>query len=70
MSRRRRLLALYKGDEFIGIGTNVELAKILNCKPSSITHLSRPAYKKRLENRKTKNALIAIKLEFVGGRNK
>lgn len=60
---RQKIFALYKGDEFIDVGTVKELAKKRNVKPESIRYLSTPAYERKIANRKNSKALIAIKME-------
>lgn len=62
-----KIFALYKGEEFIGIGTAKELAVKRNVKPGFIRYLSTPANKRRIANRKNNNkpskALISVKIE-------
>lgn len=55
--------AVYKGDEFICLGTAKECAAYLGVKPESIQYLTTPTYKKRLEKRWTRDPLIAFKIE-------
>lgn len=57
--------ALYKGDEFIDLGTKEYLAKILNVTPRTIYYYSTPTYRKRVEDRKkdTTQSYITIKIE-------
>jgi hypothetical protein len=56
--------AVYKGDEFICLGTARECATYLDVKISTIRYLSSPAYSKRIEERQeSKNPLIAIKVD-------
>lgn len=52
--------AVYKGEEILKIGTAKELAAFLNIKVDSIYFYNNKAYKKRLENRKTKSALVVV----------
>lgn len=54
-----REYAIYKGDEFITIGTAKECAKELGVKSETIRWLSTPAAKKR----QGKNSLIVVKME-------
>ena len=55
------IYAVYKGDEFIDLGTKKQLAKTLNCKPKSIGFMTISCYKKRIKNKE--NRLIVIKIE-------
>lgn len=56
--------ALYKGDEFLIVGTAEECAKYLNVKADSIKWMSTPTAKRRLKRRKRKEKCISvIKLE-------
>ena len=55
--------ALYKGDKFIDIGTKKYLAELLNVDITTIEFYSTPSYKKRLNNRKSENAYIVVKIE-------
>ena len=57
---KENIYAVYKGDEFIDLGTKNELAKKLNIKPKSIGFMTTPSYKKRIK--KTENRLVVIKL--------
>lgn len=45
--KKQKLYALYKGDEFIDIGTKVELAEKLGVDTKTIGHYSTPAYQRR-----------------------
>lgn len=56
--------ALYRGDEFIAIGTAQELSKLMNVKVETITFWSTPTYHKRIKNHNV--ATIVIKLEREG----
>lgn len=58
---KENIYAVYKGDEFIDLGTRKELAEKLNLKPDTVKFLSTPTYRKRIKNRP--NALIAIKID-------
>lgn len=64
---KEKLFALYKGEEFIDIGTAKELAKKRNVKPDFIRYLSTPANKRRIANRKNNNktskALVSVKID-------
>ncbi|MFC8563091.1 MULTISPECIES: hypothetical protein [Peribacillus] len=56
--------AVYKGDEFICLGTVRECATYLGVKISTIRYLLSPAYSKRIEKRLEANSpLIAIKVD-------
>ena len=60
-----KYFALYKGDEFIDLGTAKELAKKYNLKPETIRHLSTPSHRRRIEKTKkaVSNALISVKID-------
>ncbi len=51
--------AIYKGDQFIDLGTVSKLAQKFGVKPDTIKFWSRPSYLKRIKD----NALIAIRIE-------
>lgn len=56
--------AVYRGDEFICLGTARECAAYLDVKISTIRFLSSPAHSKRVEKRKeSEGSLIAIKVD-------
>ena len=57
--------AVYKGDEFICIGTRRELAKIFNVKKKTVQFWSTPANKRRLASRKNgkSQGILAVKIE-------
>lgn len=58
---KENIYAVYKGDEFIDLGTKKELAKKLNIKPGSIHFYSTPTYRKRIKDET--NSLIVIKID-------
>lgn len=47
---RRMLYALYKGDEFLDIGTKYELAEKFDVEPKTIAWYASPSYQKRTAN--------------------
>ena len=57
--------ALYKGDEFLDLGTKEYLAKKYNVKPHTIVFYASPSYKERCKNNKDK--LICEKLIIKEG---
>ena len=54
-----REYAVYKGEEFVTIGTAEECAKELGIKSETIRWLSTPTAKKR----QGKNSLVVVKME-------
>lgn len=42
------IYSLYHGDEFIGVGTADELAKLIDVTPDTIRWMSTPVHKKRI----------------------
>lgn len=59
------IYALYKGDDFIDMGTAEYLAKILNVKKKTIQYLASPANLRRIENRdNSKSAMITVRVGF------
>lgn len=52
--------ALYKGDEFIVLGTVDEIAKFTGIKKESVTFYGTPTYKKRNSG---ENAMCLVKLD-------
>lgn len=56
------MFALYKGDEFIDLGTRQELAKKMGVTPKTISYLSTPARMRKIKDKENKS-LIAIKIE-------
>jgi hypothetical protein len=56
--------AVYKGDEFICVGTVKECAERLGIKPDTVYYYTSPKYKKIMEKGKNpQNYIIVIKLE-------
>lgn len=53
--------ALYKGDEFIDLGTLDEIAQRQNKRKQTLQFIATPAYKKR--SAKSTNPLILIRLD-------
>ncbi len=63
--RSRMVYALYKGDNFVDMGTAEDLAKAMNVKPKFIKYLASPANLKKIENRNnSKNAMITVRVGF------
>lgn len=57
----RSTFALYRGDEFVDVGTAEEIAKRLGCKPDTIRFYATPSYQARLKDRDKR--LIAVRIE-------
>ncbi|MEE3344286.1 MAG: hypothetical protein VZS44_09370 [Bacilli bacterium] len=57
--RKKKIYALYKGDEWITDGTKEELAEYLNVKIRTIDFYTTPVWRKRTKD----NAYIVVKLE-------
>lgn len=55
----QQLFALYRGDEFVDVGTARELAERQGVKPSTISFMASPAYRKRAKG----DRLLAYRLE-------
>jgi hypothetical protein len=56
--------AIYKGDEFLCVGTVEECAKYLGILPRTVRYYSYEKYWKKVEKRKNpKNFVIAVKLD-------
>lgn len=53
--------ALYKGDDFLTVGSVQELSEYLNVKPETVRFFSYPSYLKRFSD--DNNRLIVIKIE-------
>lgn len=60
MGRKKQEYALYKGDEFIDLGTIPEIAKREGVKPKSIYYYNTPAYKKKFKDDANRKVLIKI----------
>lgn len=52
--------AIYKGDDFLFMGTKKECSDYLNVKESTIFYYTTPTYKKRNKNG---NSLVVIKVD-------
>ena len=57
----RTTFALYRGDEFVDVGTAEEIAKRLGCKPDTIRFYATPSYQARLKDRDKR--LIAVRID-------
>lgn len=55
--------ALYKGDQFLDVGTKEELAARFNLKASTIVWLS-TSKRQKIKDAEGKNVLIAVKFEI------
>lgn len=56
---KEKIYALYRGEKFLGIGTKKELAELLNVKVETISFYGTPAYKKRINQAKSRR-LVCI----------
>ena len=56
---KEKIYALYRGEKFIGVGTKRELAELLNVKVETISFYATPAYKKRINQAKSRR-LVCI----------
>ena len=61
MGRHAKVYAIYKGDEFIELGTKKELSKKLKVSESTISFLASPFREEMVKNKK--NLMIAIRIE-------
>ena len=59
--KTKRDYAVYRGDEFVTVGTQAEVARELGVKPDTIYFWSTPTYNNRLKE--GSKALTAFKLE-------
>ena len=59
-SKRNKIYALYKGDQYLGMGTIEELAKEFGKKPEMIRYYGTNANKRRNEKRGTFNYLCLV----------
>lgn len=64
MSRKKYVYALYKGDEFIDLGTLEELAKKEGVKPHTIAYYQTEAYKRKAKNNENRRVLIKIEEDY------
>ena len=58
---KKGIYAIYKGDEFLDLGTAEELAKKRGIGPKSIQFMMTPTYRRRIKNQDKR--LIVIRLE-------
>ena len=56
--------ALYKGDEFIDIGTADYLAELLKVNRKTIQFLASPSALKRLDKKEKSNAMICVRIDI------
>jgi hypothetical protein len=61
--RKQSCYALYKGDEFIDLGTITELSQRLNIKEQTLWFYTSKVYEKRSEQKNSDNLRILIKIE-------
>lgn len=62
--RKRKEYALYKGDQFVDIGTLKDLAKKLNVNEKTIQYYSTPSHLKRCQKfNGSDNYLVVVKLD-------
>lgn len=63
MGRPQKEYALYKGDEFIMIGTAEEIAKERHTLPKSIQFYATPTYKSRYKKRKYEKTYFLVEVD-------
>lgn len=66
MYRKENVYAVYKGDEFLDLGTAKELAERMGVTPKTIKFMTYPSYQKQIQKRKktfSKGYMIVIKIE-------
>ena len=65
MSKAPVVYAVYKGDEFITVGTALECARELGVKEETIRYKSMPSYKRRIAKNSTggAQAMVVFRLE-------
>ncbi|MBQ1793681.1 MAG: hypothetical protein II006_03405 [Peptostreptococcaceae bacterium] len=63
MGRPQKEYALYKGDQFIMIGTAKEIAKERNVCEKSIQFYATPTYKSRYKNRKYEKTYFLVEVD-------
>ena len=66
MYRKENVYAVYKGDEFLDLGTAKELAERMGVRPETIKFMTYPSYQRQIERRKksySKSYMIVIKIE-------
>lgn len=55
-----KVYAMYKGDECLGVGTLIQLAKQLNVQYSTMKFYLTPTYKKRSKKGKNRRELVRV----------
>jgi len=61
--KKQSCYALYKGDQFIDLGTITELSERLNIKEQTLWFYTSKVYEKRSEQKNSDNLRILIKIE-------
>ena len=64
MKRKRQEYALYRGDEFIDVGTIQEIAQRQNVTPQTIHYYKSPAYKRKFKDDKNRKVLVKIERDY------
>ena len=64
MGKKKQEYALYKGDEFIDLGTIPEIAKREGVKPKTIYYYKTPAYKKKFKDDTNRKVLIRLERDY------
>ena len=64
MGRKKQEYALYKGDEFIDLGTIEEIAKRLKVAPKTVRYFSTPAYKRKGKDDTNRKVLIRLEGDY------
>lgn len=59
----QRMMAVYKGEELLAIGTLVELMYELNLTKGTLRYYTTPAHQRRIDKRNSKNSVVAFWLD-------
>ena len=60
MKKDNKIYCVYKGDEFVDVGTKEELAKRLGIKPNTIYYYSSKSYKNMVKRGNSKRIEVYI----------
>ena len=55
-----KVYAMYKGDECLGIGTLIQLAKQFNVQYKTMRFYTTPTYKRRVKKGKNRRVLVRV----------
>lgn len=63
--KKEIIYAIYKGDDFVYMGTKKECAKYLNVEPYTVYFYTTPTYRSRFKDNEDSQRIVVLKVEDI-----